>query len=78
MGSSKSWKITALLSKSANWEKIITNLISSKRQEFSNFWKSPFLVKIGSLYYIKRALFDFAGVVLCVNLIKRFELPNGP
>ena len=28
--------------------------------------------------YLKRALFDFAGVVLCVNLINRFELPNGP
>ena len=43
MGSSKSLKIPAFISQSANWKKIITNLISSKRREFSNFWKIPFL-----------------------------------
>ena len=52
MGSSKILKIPAIFSQSANLKKIITNLISSKKQEFSNFWKIPFTVRIGSLYYI--------------------------
>ena len=31
---------------------MITNLSSSKRREFSNFWRIPFLVRIGSLYIL--------------------------
>ena len=54
MGSSKSLKIPAILSQSANLKKIITNLISSKRREFSNFWKIPFIVRIGSLYHKRK------------------------
>jgi hypothetical protein len=50
MGSSKHLKISAFLSQSANWKKIIKNLISSKGKEISNFWMIPFIVSIGSLY----------------------------
>ena len=42
---------------------IITNLISSKRREFLNFWKTPFLVRIGSLYVMTVA--ERAGEIQC-------------
>ena len=60
MGSSKSLKIPTFLKNSDLLLFFSSSLIGLKRQEFSNSWKSSFLVKIGSLY-LKTCITDVEG-----------------
>ena len=50
MATSKSLKIPAFFKKLDLLLFFSSLLIGLKGREFSNFWKSPFLVRIGSLY----------------------------
>ena len=78
MGSSKSLKIPAFLSQSANWKKIITNLISPKRWELSNVNGIIQKFEISRLFEEIRFViifFQFADWLKKVGIFKLLEDP---